>query len=217
MSNTSKTVFVLVLMIIAVVALFVNKTLRSQQISKEGLRQLGAIVFEKSRTVPQFHFTDQNNNAFTNSNLTGGWTFLFPGFSFCPDICPQTLLTLNNFYEKLSQEQRNKVQIILLSVDPDRDTTDRLKSYINYFNENFIAISSSSVKDIINFGIAINVVFSVLRPEEKQGNYNIDHSANITIFDDKGNYAGFIKPPLTEQNLYTILSYLQQLDTALQK
>ena len=210
MSNITKTVLALIAVIIISIALFVNKTIKSNGLlSSEQLRELGAIIYPKPKVLPDFNFLDQNGVAFTKSELSGKWTFLFPGFSNCPDICPQTLLILNNFYQKVAVAKKPELQIILLSVDPDRDTVARLNSYIKYFNKDFIAISST-VKATLNFGIAINVVFSILKPEQKVGNYNIDHSANIVILDKSGDYVGFIKPPLTEANLLKIFNALYE-------
>ena len=71
--------------------------------------------------------------------LRGRWSFLFFGYTFCPDVCPTTLVTMKTALNRLRDtESAGDVQVVFVSVDPARDTLDRMKQYVEYFDASFI-------------------------------------------------------------------------------
>lgn len=166
----------------------------------------GALVFQKSvqlaepehslyyktpRTVKPFELTDHRNNAFSNEQLVGQWSWIFFGYTSCPDVCPTTLQEFNFVYDEL-KAIHDKAQVLLISVDPQRDTVEKLSQYISYFNEEFIALSGDHS---VLFPFARNMgLMYAISDENKGGSYLVDHSASIVLINPKGQIAAIFKP-----------------------
>ena len=91
-------------------------------------------LYPQARALPDFQLVDHNNQLFTPENLMGHWSLVFVGYTYCPDICPTTLAELKGIYPELQKIPTDSpIQVVLLSVDPNRDTPERLNEYINFF------------------------------------------------------------------------------------
>lgn len=92
---------------------------------------------------PAYDFTlkDQDGKPFSLSSQRGKFVLMAFGFTHCPNICPTTLANLATAYELLSSEDRARVQVLFISVDPDRDTSKVLKDYVPFFNKHFIGLT----------------------------------------------------------------------------
>lgn len=138
MTRIQKTVFILVALVALVVGLTVSKVLNSQrQLDPTQLLDAGIVLLPQSRPVPSLSLTDQDGEAVKVDELDGQWTLLFFGYTFCPDICPTTLAELRQLNGMLPDAVRDQLRIILVSVDPNRDTPEKLKQYLGYFNAGF--------------------------------------------------------------------------------
>ena len=85
-----------------------------------------------------FELVDHNNQSLDNSRLSGKWSLMFFGYTNCPDICPTSLQTLSDMMNAIDDSDvRNSIQVIFVSVDPERDSPEILKPYVQYFNEDF--------------------------------------------------------------------------------
>jgi protein SCO1/2 len=183
-------------------ALLLNKILSPPSLSKDQLREQGVYLFEKPRLVKDFELLDKNAQPFTKKDLVGKWSLVFFGFTHCPDICPTTLATLNQFYQQMKKEPANRVlldktRVILATVDPAKDTPEVLKPYVDYFNPNFNAITGEFLS-VYNLATNLNAPFKKI----VQGDdYTMDHSAYVFVLNDKGDYQGFIKPPISVEAL----------------
>ena len=109
------------------------------------LRERGATMFPEARPLSAFSLLDQEGDSFTHESLRGRWSLLFFGYTRCPDICPLTMKELAEFYAQLSQDEQQKVQVILGSIDPERDDSATMKDYVRKFNEDFVGITGSRV------------------------------------------------------------------------
>lgn len=90
-------------------------------------------LYPQVRALPDFKLVDHNNQAFTAESLKGHWSLVFVGYTYCPDICPTTLAELTSIYPELQKIPTDfPIQVVLLSVDPKRDTPERLNEYINF-------------------------------------------------------------------------------------
>ena len=99
-------------------------------------------LYPQPRALPDFQLVDQNGNDYQKDALLNHWTLMFVGYTYCPDICPTTLSELKAIYPQLKQlKAKHPVQVVLLSVDPKRDTPERLKEYVNFFNPEFYGVS----------------------------------------------------------------------------
>ena len=177
-------------------AMFVGKMLTPRVLSKQDLALQGAYVFDNPRIIKPFSLLDQNAEPFTLERLQGRWSLLFFGYTYCPDICPTTLADLKKFKAMLADADLNDdVQIILVSVDPARDTPEQLARYLAYFDPEFIGVTGEFL-DVHAFAANVNAAFTkVLSPGN--ASYLVDHTSNIVLVNPYGHYHGFFKPQAT--------------------
>lgn len=168
------------------------------------LRERGATMFPEARPLSAFKLLDQEGEPFTNESLHGQWNLLFFGYTRCPDICPLTMKELAEFYGQLSQVEQEKVQVILGSIDPERDDSATMKDYVGKFNEEFVGITGTRV-DMSVLSKQLYIVYSdpseliehdghderELREQRSQQNLNEaaaqatgDHSEHFESADD---------------------------------
>ena len=204
-----KTVTIVLAAIAMVLGLTVNKFLNKPPLSKEQLQQMGTVIFDTPRAFTMTELVDHNGQPFTAKNLQGRWTLVYFGFTFCPDICPATLSQLNKF-DALIKEQSPKIaqdlQYIMVTVDPDRDTAEKLKNYVPYFNKDFIGVTGE-INNVYNLAVQMNVPFTPVVDAEDDF-YLVDHGANLTLINPEGDYQGFIRPPLDPAKLLAVLNHV---------
>lgn len=200
--DTRKRIIVTVVACLAAVAVvlvaFVNKLTTPRTLSAHELREYGAMVLDSPRRFSDFTMVDHRGDAFTKSDLEGKWTLVFFGFTHCPDICPTTLATLARVYEPLTEEEKANLQVVLLSVDPERDTMDKLAQYVPYFHPDFIGIRANPA-ELLSFATQLGVVYNKVPLEGDD--YTIDHSGTVVIINPRGDYHGFFRPPFEEGSL----------------
>jgi len=177
------------------VAGVVNKQLQPRQLSEREMHELGAMVLQQPRRFSDFALINHKGEPFVREDLLGKWTLLFPGFTFCPDICPTTMGTLNRLYNALGEDESDNLQVVLLTIDPERDTPQQLDAYVSYFNPAFHGLTGTPAQ-ILNLATQLNVVYS--RVPLDGDNYTMDHSSNVVIINPRGDYHGFFRPPLDE-------------------
>ena len=163
--------------------------------SDEDLRINGAIVFDKPRIFSDFELVDHRGEAFNLARMKDIWTIVFFGFSHCPDICPTTLAMLNDTYSKLKDSEKQRLQVVMISLDPQRDTVEKLAEYVPYFNQQFTGVTGNQ-RAIRLLAAELNVAHN---PVPLNGDdYTIDHSTHLILINPMGHYHGFFKAPHTE-------------------
>ena len=187
--------FLIIGAIVAIfMVLFFNRFAQPRALSTNEMQLNGLVMFEQPRAFEDFSFIDHRGEVFDQASLIGKWTMLFPGFTFCPDICPITLSILADTWELLDADPKEDLQILMMTVDPHRDTPERLAQYVPFFNENFIGITADIGKTLW-VAQQLNIAMSVVNPDTAGDFYSIDHSANIVLINPRGHYAGYFKPP----------------------
>lgn len=134
------------------------------------------------KRVPAFSLLQGNNEPLTEENLKGKWTVLFFGFTNCPDICPITLAEMNGAVATLAEQSVEIPQVIFITVDPVRDTLEKMSEYVAYFNEDFIG-GSGELTDITVLTRSLGVVASYTASESGDNNYSVDHTASMLVID----------------------------------
>jgi len=148
-------------------------------------------ALESPRRVGAFRLTDHRGREFTPESLRGGWSLVFAGFTHCPDACPTTLAMLNAMDERL-RANGGAVQVVFLSVDPARDTTERLAGYVGHFNPRFVAVTGARTEiDSLCRDLGIAYV----QNPGAAGDYTVDHSAALVLIDPRARVAGHFTPP----------------------
>lgn len=154
-----------------------------------------ALYYSTAREVKPFEMTDHLGNAFTGANFQGKWSWLFFGYTSCPDVCPTTLQELNFSYQDLQKISPNN-QVVLVSVDPMRDSQAKLAQYIAYFNSDFVALRAEH--DVLfPFARNLGLMYAITSQEdakEQNAGYLVDHSAAIVLVNPEGKIAAIFKP-----------------------
>ena len=181
------------------VSLYVNKMTSKTSLTNDQLKDLGLYLIEPARELGEFKLIDSFNNEFVPDDFKGRWNALFFGFTFCPDICPITMGMLSRIEKELGLVAENKIKVFLVSVDPDRDTPDQLKIYLENFNEKFVGLTGG-IDQIYNFATRVNAPFSpVINSEDP--NYTVDHYGSIVVINPEGKYAGFFRTPHEQEKI----------------
>lgn len=163
--------------------------------SKEELQINGAIVLDKPRIFSDFELEDHRGELFNNERFQGVWSIVFFGFTHCPDICPTTLAILNDTYSKLKDSEKERLQVVMISLDPERDTVEKLAEYVPYFNPEFTGVTGN--KHLIRRLTAeLNVAYNQVPLSDDD--YTVDHSTQLILINPMGHYHGFFKAPHTE-------------------
>ena len=187
------TIVVLVLFMFAVLAGFLNKMNQPRVITDSELRLNGAVKLERPRILDDFELLADSGEVFSTGELAGRWTLVFFGFTHCPDVCPTTLATLNSFYQTLDAETQESTDILLVSVDPKRDTPEKLHDYVRYFHKDFRGVTGEFLS-LKRFANQLNVPFNKVPLEN--GAYTVDHGSQVVLINPRGHYHGFFKAPL---------------------
>ena len=125
----------------------------------------------------EFSLKDMNNNIITNESFDGPLTAIFFGFTNCPDVCPMTLNKMDIAVSRLKKENKS-LKLFFISVDPERDTPDVIKDYLNSFENNFVGITGEPEKIYLlsqSWGIISQKIF------KDDGEYNVDHSSPVIL------------------------------------
>jgi protein SCO1/2 len=143
-----------------------------------------ATVLAPTRPLPEFTLTDQAGATFDKNRMRGHWSLVFFGFTHCPDVCPTTLAMLAQAEKKIAAPPAAVApQVILVSVDPERDTPEQLAKYVKYFSPTFTGVTGP-VTAIDEFTRELGI--PVARTALPNGDYTVDHSAAILLFDPEG-------------------------------
>ena len=164
-------------------------------------------ILVRPMEIDNFELIDQNNEVFNKKSLEGGWTVLFFGYTNCPDVCPTTIYKLaeikNGIKEDLPSANFNTV---LVTLDPDRDSTERLHEYIGYFDETMLGVTGK-YENIQSFTSSLSVFYQRINKEE---GYDFNHTASIFVFDKDGSLFATMSPANTvgelESDFFTILN-----------
>lgn len=188
------TVAIAVCFIAIILGLFIHGLNKPQVLSDSELKAKGTFLFEKPRSFEEFSLLDYHDQAFTPASLQGKWSLVFFGFTYCPDICPTTMALLNRFYAQQREgDYFDDLQIVMVSVDPGRDTPAKLYDYVRFFNEDFIGVTGEFLA-LHRFATQLNIPFSKVPGGGE--NYLVEHGGNIAIINPRGHYVGFFRSPL---------------------
>jgi len=196
------TIIFVVVFISLVLAGFFHKFNQPRILNKHELRENGAVLLQTPRKFSEFEFTDHKGQPFGMEQLKDKWSLIFFGFTHCPDICPTTMASAAKMYAGLEDDEKDQLQVILISLDPERDTTEKLAEYVPYFNPDFIGATGNKYV-LLKLATELNVAFS--KVELEGGDYTIDHSGNMILVNPYGHYYGFLKPPFAEGNMQRAL------------
>ncbi|HEY5731006.1 MAG TPA: SCO family protein [Anaerolineales bacterium] len=145
----------------------------------------GAIYAEPYPSASDFVLTRDDGSSFQLSETRGNIVLLFFGYTACPDVCPTTLAELNQALAKLKDEDADRVRVVFVTVDPQRDTPMRAQEYVNHFNSSFIGLSGT--EDELSKVWQDYGVFREIVEGTSAAGYLVNHTARVTMIDKDGN------------------------------
>ncbi|MDX8411148.1 MAG: SCO family protein [Mariprofundaceae bacterium] len=153
-------------------------------------------LFWEARELTPFKLTAADNKSFNLDDLKGKWSFIFFGYTHCPDICPTTLNVLAATFEKLARKPAvaPEIQGVFVSVDPKRDTPELLKKYVSYFDDGFSGITGSTAQ-IDALTRQVGALYALHSENEKDTSYEVTHNSTIFLIDPEGRLYGRFPPP----------------------
>lgn len=179
--------------ILLIVAGFVYRVQQPRVLTLGETRANGLFVLDTPRAIGDFELVDHRGEAFTPARFEDQWTLVFFGFTHCPDICPTTMAFLDRLVGELEGTEVEDTEVVMISVDPARDTVAELAAYVPYFNEEFTGVTGDFL-ELFRLATKLNSPF---RKVPGQGeDYVIDHSANVVLINPRGDYHGFFRAPL---------------------
>jgi len=132
----------------------------------------------------EFRLTSENGEAVTADEYNGDVNLLFFGYTHCPDICPITLGRLRGVMEKLPEDVAERVRVLFVSVDPERDGPEELRSYTDQFGERFIGLTGSR-EQLDALTKRYRTTYGYGEPDD-DGNYEVSHGSAVYAFDAGG-------------------------------
>ncbi len=171
--------------------------------------ELKQVLRAQPRLLQGFSLVDQHQKPFTEANLRGRWTFLFFGYTYCPDICPTTLGTLKQTLDLLRKtpQDADDLQVAFVSVDPERDRTEVLQNYMAYFDKTFIGLTGQR-RQIDNL-VAQTGAGYIKEAEQTPGSYLISHSSSLFLINPTGQLVAVFPPPLYPDSLAALYRELR--------
>src|SRR5687768_7691405 len=145
----------------------------------------GTMYAEPHPPAPDIELTRENGDSFRLSDMQGNTVLLFFGYTSCPDVCPTTMAELKQALEKLNEEDANQVRVLFVTVDPERDTPERVQEYVNHFNRDFIGLSGTE-PELAEVWQDYGVFRETVEGTSAAG-YLVNHTARVTLIDQHGN------------------------------
>jgi protein SCO1 len=161
---------------------------------------IAGFVYPEPKAISPFRLSDQYGKAFDLGALKGKWSFVYFGYSYCPDVCPTTLAELARARTLLERAGLGSLnQYVFVSVDPGRDTPQRLGKYVAFFDPKFVAATGS---DEALSGLAREVGVAYSFPEGRKGSaYAVDHTSVVALFDPDARLHALFTPPQRAEDI----------------
>ena len=148
-----------------------------------------------------FSLIDVNNEMITEESFKGPVTAIFFGFTNCPDVCPMTLGNLDQAINNLKDDKKEKFKVFFVSIDPDRDTPEVIRNYLEIFENKMYGITGDPEKVFLlsqSWGVLSEKIF------DEEGNYSINHSSSIILLKD-GKYLDRISHHAQYEDIFKAL------------
>jgi protein SCO1 len=148
-----------------------------------------SLIFPAGRDIKEFSLVSASEQPFTQQDFRQHWTLLFFGFTHCPNVCPTTLSMLSKAYEQLHTTYPD-LRVVLVSLDPERDSTTTLAKYTAQFNPDIIGVSGK-IQELHKLQSQLGIYSE--RSEGDKGNYNLQHTSSILLINPQGKWVGVYK------------------------
>lgn len=202
-SNNKIIIFVVFVCAALITSLFVYHMSHKEKLNV--IAPEDGTLFTASRQIKSFDLLTDENKPFTQQDLRNHWTLLFFGFTHCSSICPTTLDMMNRAYKTLHAAHPD-LQVVLVSLDPERDTASALTQYTHSFNPAFIG-ATGKIQEVRKLQSQLGI-FSAR--DNTGDNYQIQHTSSILLINPKGEWNGLFKSGMKPEQ------FAQVVDKSLQ-
>lgn len=152
-----------------------------------------ATILPQPLALPEFVLVDQHGDAVRPDDFRGRWSLVFFGFTHCPDVCPLTLQVLADARRQLAAAGESPLPtIVLVSVDPERDTPEVIGNYVDYFDTDAIGVTGD-LAEVQKLTSGLGVFFQ--RAARDDDNYAVDHSAVVLLIDPDARFRALFSAP----------------------
>lgn len=161
----------------------------------------GGYALPQPRELAAFELVRHDGAPFRREAFAGRWSFAYFGYTYCPDVCPLSLVELASLKRMIDASCTGVTAgYYLVSVDPRRDTPARLAEYVTYFDPDFVGLTGAPA-DLEALATSVGVVFDV--PDAPaEDNYLVGHSSTLTVLDPSGRQSAVFIAPLTARGLF---------------
>lgn len=188
-----------------------------KSLSTEQYIALGYYPLDQPIKVEIDSLLTHRETPFLADDLTGHWSLLFFGYSYCPDICPTTLAVLNHVAQELSAPDSPAApQVIMVTVDPGRDSAAQLADYVPYFNSEFIGITGE-LDALMGLATQLNVAFEKVPAANSDtaaatgaDSFAVAHGTQIVVVNPQGYYTGLLTTPHQAERIVKVLTSLMR-------
>jgi protein SCO1/2 len=169
-------------------------------------------LFPEPKPLTAFALTDHQNRVFDLASLKGKWSFLFFGFTHCPDACPTTLAVLARVRDNIAKSTvgAEDIQFVFISVDPNRDTASKLRQYVDYFDTTFLGVTGDNAQ-IGNLAGQLGAAYQVAITPGME-NYPVYHSTAVFLLDPRARYHAVFTPPLDADAISRRFKVVRELE-----
>lgn len=168
-----------------------------------------ATVLPRSIELPQFSLLDHNGAEFDKNSFNDHWSLVFFGFTHCPDICPATLQQLAVARSRVLEAGGSEFpKIVLISVDPERDTPESMAEYVGHFGDGITGVTGS-LDELRKLTSALGIFFE--KSGDEAGNYNVDHSAVVIVINKSAEFHALFGAPHNVDDFVSDITLITEL------
>lgn len=195
-----------------VLALFIGvmlRTILAEPDLKAELEARSALYFDPPRAVSAVDLVNHHGDSFNTGDFGNQWQLINFGYTYCPDICPTNMMDMAKAREQLVADGlADQVQMWMITVDPDRDTPEKLADYVPFFDDSFIGLTGEEAA-LQPLAQQLNTVFYAENSGDEEV-YTVAHSDNMAILNPQGQYVALLRPPHRPKQIAEVLTLLIQ-------
>lgn len=201
MKNAGRSLALLLVIAVAATALIAWRS--SGDTAVKPPEEIADYLFWQAKDLADFRLAGAGGKTLSPDDLKGKWSFIFFGYTHCPDVCPTTLGAMGKAFKLLEQTPAvsQEIQGIFISVDPGRDTPESLKEYVSHFGNQLMGVTGDAAQ-LEAFARQMSALYTVHAGDPKQSDtYLVSHNSTIFLVDPRGRLYGRFPPPQTPQEL----------------
>lgn len=193
-SNRSPLVIFFIFSVMLLIGVVAYSVINPRNAGDNAPAELLGVLRPEPKLLAPIRLIDQDGAAFSTENLKGKWSFVFFGYTYCPDVCPMTLSMLKAVDKHLDDSGNSEdTQVLFVSVDPARDTPEKLAEYIAFFNKDFLAATGEKT-EIDKFAQQLGAGY-IIDPETAPGVYAVSHTSAIFLIDPQARLVATFSQP----------------------